>query len=165
MPASSGINKSSNTANEQGRELVITRVFDAPRELVFEAWTDPRRLIEWWGPNGFTNPVCEADARPGGAIRIHMRGPDGTVYPMTGVYKEIVKPERIVFMATPLDNAGHPLFEIENTVTLTAQGDKTALTFRARVVMQTDKAPQYLAGMEMGWTQSLDRLAAYLRKS
>src|ERR1700730_7092158 len=79
------------------RELKITRVFDAPREMVFKAWTDPKLLAQWWGPKGFTNPVCELDVRPGGAIRVHMRGPDGTVYPMTGVYQEVVEPERIVF--------------------------------------------------------------------
>ena len=60
-------------------QLRITRVFDAPREVVFKAWTDPQLLAQWWGPKGFTNPVCELDARPGGAIRVHMRGPDGTV--------------------------------------------------------------------------------------
>src|ERR1700722_3962453 len=71
------------------RELKITRVFDAPREVVFKAWTDPKLLAQWWGPKGFTNPVCELDARPGGAIRVHMRGPDGTVYPMGGMFHEI----------------------------------------------------------------------------
>ena len=57
------------------RELVITRIFDAPREIVFKAWTEPERLKHWWGPKEFTNPVCELDLRPGGAIRIHIRGP------------------------------------------------------------------------------------------
>lgn len=65
-------------------ELVLTRTFDAPRELVFKAWTDAKQLAEWWGPKGFTNPVCDIDVRPGGAIRIDMTGPDGTVYPMGG---------------------------------------------------------------------------------
>jgi len=72
--------------NEE-QELVLTRVFDAPRELVFKAWTDPKHVAQWWGPHGFTNPVCELDLRPGGAILIHMRGPDGVVYPMTGTYQ------------------------------------------------------------------------------
>ena len=64
------------------RELTITRVFDAPRALVFQAWTDAKHLAQWWGPRDFTNPVCEIEARAGGAIRIHMRGPDGVVYKM-----------------------------------------------------------------------------------
>jgi uncharacterized protein YndB with AHSA1/START domain len=61
------------------RELTITRVFDAPRTLVFKACTDPKHVAEWWGPKGFTNPVCEFDARVGGKLRIHMRAPDGTI--------------------------------------------------------------------------------------
>src|SRR5229473_4268217 len=94
------------------RELVITRTFDAPRDLVFKMWTDAKHMAQWWGPHGFTNPVCELDVRPGGAIRIDMRGPDATVYPMTGVYQEIVEPERIVFTSAALDEKGHPMFEV-----------------------------------------------------
>src|SRR5579864_4389397 len=89
-----------------GRVMEMTRVFDAPRKVVFAAWTDPKQMAQWWGPTGFTTPVCELDVRPGGAIRIDMRAPDGTIYPMTGVYKEIVPPERIVFTAVALDKDG-----------------------------------------------------------
>ena len=84
------------TKEVTGQELVITRILDAPRELVFNVWTDPKHLAQWWGPRGFTNPVCEVDPHPGGAIRIHMRGPNGAVHPMTGVYQEVVRPERLV---------------------------------------------------------------------
>ncbi|MGH6973974.1 MAG: SRPBCC domain-containing protein [Stellaceae bacterium] len=140
-------------------DLVITRVYDAPRELVFSLWTDPKHLAEWWGPRGFTNPVCEADARPGGAMRIHMRAPEGTVYPMTGVFREVVAPERLVFASGALDGNGKPLFEVLTVVTFEDQGGKTRLTLRATVIMQTDAAAPYLAGMDQGWNQSLDRLA------
>src|SRR5579862_8930953 len=88
------------------REVTITRTFAAPRALVFKAWTDPQHLAQWWGPKGFTNPVCEFDARVGGALRIHMRGPDGTIYPMEGVIRELVTPERLVFSAAATDTAG-----------------------------------------------------------
>ena len=71
--------------NTEDREIVLTRVFDAPRELVFKVWTNPKHVALWWGPHGFSNPFCELDLRPGGAILIHMRGPDGIVYSMTGV--------------------------------------------------------------------------------
>jgi len=98
--------KNNSTAQPAERELFITRTFDAPRRLVFQAWTDPKQLAQWWGPHGFTNPICELDVRPGGAIRIHMRGPDGAVYPMTGVYREIVAPERLVFTSAALDEKG-----------------------------------------------------------
>jgi uncharacterized protein YndB with AHSA1/START domain len=76
------------------RELTLVRTFSAPRALVFEVWTDPKHLAQWWGPQGFTNPVCEFDPRVGGAFRIHMRGPDGVTYPMKGIIQEIVPPER-----------------------------------------------------------------------
>src|SRR5687768_2336267 len=80
-------------------EVVLTRLFDAPRALVFKVWTEPRHLAQWWGPRDFTNPVCELDVRVGGSILIHMRAPDGRVYPMTGTFREIVAPERLVFTA------------------------------------------------------------------
>jgi uncharacterized protein YndB with AHSA1/START domain len=149
---------------KEGHELVLTRVLDAPRELVFTAWTDPKRVAEWWGPRGFTNPVCELDVRPGGAILIHMRGPDGTVYPMTGVYQEVVEPERIVFTSAALDAAGNPMFELLTTVTFAEQGGKTKQILRARVIESTAQAAPYLAGMEAGWTQSLERLVSYVTK-
>ena len=148
-------------ANE-GQELVLTRVFDAPRELVFKAWTDPKRVAQWWGPRGFSNPVCELDLRPGGAIRIHMRGPDGTVYPMTGVYQEVVEPERIVFTSAALDDKGNPMFEVSTTVNFAEQDGKTKQILRARVIKSTAQAAPYIAGMEAGWTQSLERLAAHV---
>src|SRR5216684_3873158 len=144
------------------KELALTRVFDAPRELVFKVWTDPKQVAQWWGPRGFTNPVGELDSRPGGAIRIHMRGPDGTVYPMTGVFQEIVEPERLIFTSAALDEKGHPLFEVLNTVTFAEQGGKTTLTLQARVVQSTAAAAPYLEGMEAGWTQSLERLEVYV---
>lgn len=141
------------------RDVIVTRVFDAPRALVFEMWTDPKRMARWWGPSGFTNPVCELDVRPGGAIRIHMRAPDGTVYPMTGSFREIVEPERIVFTAVAQDHAGNPLLEVLTTATFAHQAGKTELTVDARAVGLAPVAPQMLAGMETGWTQSLERLA------
>ena len=151
-------------ANEE-QELVLTRVFDAPRERVFKVWTDPKHVAQWWGPHGFTNPVCELDARPGGAIRIHMRGPNGIVYPMTGVYQEVVEPERLVFVSSALDADGNPMFDILTTVTFSEQNGKTKQTLRARVIKKTAQAAPYLAGMEQGWTQSLERLNAYLVKA
>jgi uncharacterized protein YndB with AHSA1/START domain len=144
------------------RELVLTRVFDAPRELVFRTWTEPKQVAEWWGPKGCTNPRCELDVRPGGAIRIDMRGPDGTVYPMTGVYKEIVEPERIVFTAWAVGPDGRNLFEVLTTVTLTEQSGRTTLRMEARVVESRPEAAPSIAGMRPGWEQSLDRLAEYL---
>jgi uncharacterized protein YndB with AHSA1/START domain len=143
-------------------DLVMTRVFDAPRELVFKVWTETQHVAQWWGPKRFTNPVCEMDVRVGGAIRIHMRAPDGVVYPMTGVFQEIVVPERLVFVSSALDDKGNSMFDVLSTVTFADERGKTALTLQLRVIKATAQAPQYLKGMEMGWTQSLDRLGQHL---
>ena len=142
------------------RELIITRILDAPREPVFRAWTDPAHLARWWGPKGFTNPVCEADVRPGGALRIVMRGPDGSEYPMKGVFQEVVSPERLVFTNIAVDADGKHLLEGVTQVTLAEQSDKTKLTVNTRAVAVVDHAVEYLKGMEAGWTQSLERLEA-----
>jgi uncharacterized protein YndB with AHSA1/START domain len=147
------------------REIVITRIFDAPRELVFKAWIDPKHVARWWGPQGFTNPVCELDARPGGAIHIHMRGPDGVVYPMKGVFREVVEPERLVFTTSAFeDEEGQPQLEGLTTVTFVEHEGKTKLTLHA-VARGTPEAAAALAGMEEGWSQSLDKLAGHLAKA
>jgi uncharacterized protein YndB with AHSA1/START domain len=146
------------------RELTITRVFDAPRALVFKAWTDAAQLAQWWGPQGFSNPVCEIDARVGGAIRIHMRSPDGSVYPMKGEIREIVPPERLVFTNIAVDEAGNHLLEGLTTVTFADEGGKTKLTLHTRAGAVAEKAIMYLQGMEMGWTQSIDKLQAYITR-
>jgi uncharacterized protein YndB with AHSA1/START domain len=145
------------------RPLVITRVFDAPPDVVFKMWTNPKHVAQWWGPHGFTNPRCELEVRPGGAIRIDMRGPDGTVYPMTGAYREIVEPERLVFTSAALDEKANPLFELLTTVTFAEEAGKTVVKVQARVVKTTASAAQYLEGMQAGWTQSLERLASHLK--
>lgn len=151
---------SSVPAHLAGRELVITRTFDAPRRTVFRAWTEPKHMAQWWGPKGFTNPVCELDARPGGKIRIHMRAPDGTVYPMTGVFHEVVEPERLVFTSKAHeDETGYAPLETHNTVTFAERGGKTVLTLKTLVVKAALEMAQALAGMEEGWNQSLDRLS------
>jgi uncharacterized protein YndB with AHSA1/START domain len=148
------------------RDLALTRTFDAPRSLVFEAWTDPKHLARWWGPHGFTNPLCEVDVRPGGGIRIDMVGPDGTVYPMKGVFHEVVEPERLVFTSSALeDEQGHPRLEVHNTITFAEHDGKTTLTVKAVVVKATPEAATALSGMEVGWTQSLERLEAELAKA
>ncbi len=143
------------------REVIITRTFDAPRELVWQAWTDPKHMAQWWGPKEFTNPVCELDVRPGGAIRIDMTGPDGVVYPLTGVFHEVIPPERLVMTTSAfLDEVGTPGLEVRNTIMFIALDNKTKLTLHAVVVKAVPEVAGALAGMEEGWNQSLDRFAA-----
>ncbi len=148
---------------EPQREITITRLFDAPRELVFNAWTDPKHVAQWWGPKGFSNPVCEMDVRPGGAILIHMASPDGTVIPGRGFFKEIVPPERIVMTSGAFEDAeGNQELEVLNTITFEEENGKTRLTLHAVVLRATPAVEGSLAGMEAGWNQSLDKLAASL---
>ena len=149
---------------QQKKELKITRILNAPRELVFEAWTNPKHLAEWWGPSGFTNPVCKADAKNGGKIYIEMTAPDGTVYPMNGTFKEIIKPEKIVFISGALDKNGNTIFEVLNTVTFANENGKTKLTLHAVVDDINDEAKPYIDGMNQGWSQSIDRLEAFVTK-
>lgn len=144
------------------REITLTRVYDAPRALVFKAWTDPELIARWWGPKMFTNPVCEVDARPGGRLRIVMRAPDGNDYPMRGVFKEVVAPERLVFTNIAVDAQDQPIIEGLTTVLFAEEGGKTRVTVQTRGTAKVDYARQYLQGMEMGWSQSLEKLAELL---
>jgi uncharacterized protein YndB with AHSA1/START domain len=148
------------------RVLEISRLFNAPRELVYAAWTDPKQLAQWWGPKGFTNPRCEVDVRPGGKIHIDMRAPDGVVYPMAGAFREVIPPEKLVFTSSALDADGNPIFVNLNTVSFDDFGDgRTMLTVRAQVIEQTAEAAQYLKGMNLGWSLTIDRLEAFVNAS
>jgi uncharacterized protein YndB with AHSA1/START domain len=155
---------SSSATTQATQELRLMRILGAPRALVFKVWTDPQHVARWWGPRGFTNPVCDFDARVGGLIRIDMRGPNGTIYPMKGIFHEIVEPERLVFTSTALeDERGKPLFEILNTITFEDLGGITKVTLHAPLMTKDFKlTPQVaaaLSGMEQGWSESLYRLA------
>jgi uncharacterized protein YndB with AHSA1/START domain len=140
------------------RELTLIRIFDAPRDLVFEAWTNPKYLAKWWGPDGFTNPRCEFDARPGGRIHIDMQAPYGVTYPMTGTVDDVAPPSRLVFTAVAEDHDGNALLESRTTVTFEALGEKTKVTVHASAVGFVPIAAEMLKGMEPGWTQSLEKL-------
>jgi uncharacterized protein YndB with AHSA1/START domain len=148
--------------NEVPTELHLKRFFAAPRQLVFDAWTKPEMLREWWGPKNFTNPRCEFDARSGGAIRIDMRAPDGTIYPMSGKVVEFYPPYRFHFTASALDAEGSALFENWNSVFFEEVEGGTQVTLDVHVMTMTDVAPQYLKGMRQGWSMSLDKLTDLL---
>jgi uncharacterized protein YndB with AHSA1/START domain len=145
--------------------VTLTRVFDAPRALVWKAWTDPAMMAQWFGPRGFTNPVCELDVRVGGSLRIVMRGPDGNDYPMKGVFREVLKPERLVFTTVAIDNDGNHLLEGETTVIFAEKNGKTTLTLKTHATGLVPVAPKMLAGMEAGWTQSIDKLEELVPRS
>lgn len=143
------------------REIVITRVLNAPRDLVWKAWTDPRHVVHWWGPTGFTNTLHEMDVRPGGVWRHVMHGPDGTDYPNKVVYLEVVKPERLVYSHGD-DVEGHAC-QFHVTVTFAKQqGGKTKVTLRMlfETAAQRDETVKF--GAVEGGNQTLDRLEAYV---
>jgi uncharacterized protein YndB with AHSA1/START domain len=149
------------TANREAR---IVRTFDAPRALVWKCWVDPKHMAQWWGPKSFTNPTCEVDARPGGRIWIIMHGPKGSPYdrdfPMSGTFHEVVEPERLVFTAVAEDPDGTVLLTSHTIVTFEDQpGGRTRVTVEAHAVGLAEVAPQMLAGMDQGWSQSLEKLA------
>jgi uncharacterized protein YndB with AHSA1/START domain len=147
------------------QEVNITRIFDAPRELVFKMWTDPDLVEKWWGPKDFTNPVCKLDARVGGSIRIVMQGPDGTKYPTGGFFKEFVEPEKLVFISIKEDDDGNAELEVRNTVTFTETNGKTTMIMNAEVVMETPAACGSVDGMNVGWNQSIDRLTDLIQNT
>jgi len=138
------------------RVLILTRLLEAPRELVFKVWTQPGHLARWWGPNNFTLPHCEMDFRPGGAYRFCMRAPDGSDHWVWGVYREIVEPERLVFTWEGQDEAGLRS-GLNNlvTVTFTEQGKRTHLTLHHATFQTVADRDDHRGG----WTECLDRLA------
>ena len=136
----------------------IVRVFDAPRALVWQAWTDPKMLAQWFGPRGFTASVPELDVRVGGAIaHRHARTGRQRLSDERRVHRG-ESAERLVFTNIPIDKDGNHLLEGETTITLTEQGGKTTMTMTSHMVGLVPIAPQMLAGMEAGWTQSIDKL-------
>jgi uncharacterized protein YndB with AHSA1/START domain len=146
-----------------GQELTLVRIYNAPRTLVFKVWTDPKHIAQWWGPHAYTNPVCELDPRPGGAILIHMQGPGQPPNPMTGTFREIREPELLVFISEALpDASGEPQLQVLNTVTFEDLNGKTKLTLRVKVLKANAAMAGPLQGMEQGWAETLERLGDFL---
>jgi uncharacterized protein YndB with AHSA1/START domain len=143
---------------ERERELVITRILDAPRHRVFQAWTEPDRVARWWGPQGFVTTYWDMDIRPGGTFRVCMRSPEGAEHWKQGVYREVVEPERLVFTFAWEDGADKPGHQTIVTVTFAEQGDKTELTLH-QAVFETVAARD---DHRRGWTSTLQRFAVYL---
>ncbi len=156
-----------NTGSEQER-MVVTRVFDAPRELVWKAWTDPQYVMQWWGPKGFTSPVCKMDFRVGGKFLCCMRTPDGQDFWNGGEYHEIVQFEKIVSSMYFSDAEGKKVEAAEygieheaiedayDVVTFEDFGDgQTKLTFIGNETAEDAKA----SGQAEGWMQILDKMA------
>jgi uncharacterized protein YndB with AHSA1/START domain len=142
------------------RELVLTRLIDAPREKLFRAWTEPELMKQWFTPRPWTTPVIEVDLRPGGSNLIVMRGPDGTEFPNRGVYLEIVKNERLVFTDAYIkawEPSEKPFFT--GIITFEDEGGKTRYTARAVHWTVADREAHEKMGFHEGWGLCADQLA------
>ncbi len=150
------------TSDEQLPSHTFVRTLNAPRELVFRMWTDPKHFAKWFGPDHFTNPLCEMDIQVGGKIAVDMKSPDGEVFPNRGEFVEIDPPRRLVFTLSVMDHSGNSLLTTLNSITLEENGGKTTMTVNARVVRVVPEAIPFTEGMKEGWTQTLDRFQSHL---
>lgn len=170
--------RSNPTADSAENEFVLTRVFDAPRETVWKAFTEPERLEQWWGPRGFTTRVLKLELRPGGVFLYSQLTPDGREMFGKWVYREIVAPERLVVVNSFCDAnenlVRHPLspswpLELLSTSTLTENNGRTSLTIRAVPINASESELKTFAeakkSMDEGFTGTLNQLAEYLAKA
>jgi uncharacterized protein YndB with AHSA1/START domain len=139
-------------------ELTVTRVIDAPRALVFKAWTQQEHAARWWGPQGFTTLSCQMDVRPGGSFRNVTRSPAGSIHTKRGVYRDVTYPERLIFTFAWEDAAGHPTHETLVTVTFEDLGARTRLTLHQTFFESEGMRDEHVAG----WTSCLQRFADYM---
>jgi uncharacterized protein YndB with AHSA1/START domain len=162
--------RSSSEGQSAKPELVITRIFDAPRELVWQAWTDPTQIVKWWGPKNFTAPVAKIDLRVGGEYHTCMRSPEGQDYWTTGIYREIVPPERLVCTDSFADAEGNVVpgsyygmgedFPLEMLVTITFED----VAGKTKMTLKHVGLPESMSDMTgTGWNESFDKLADSLK--
>ena len=152
----------------ENTELSCSRTFDAPRALVWKAWTDSKHIEQWWGPNGFTGKSCTLDLRAGGLFDLTLCAPDGTSYPCRGMFHEIVEPERIVYDGETAE--GHPCGaglppNSRVTVTFTEHNRQTTLTLHTRFMSVAQREAATQAGYRQGWEDSLQRLTVLFRSN
>lgn len=151
------------TTNTEDRELVSTRLLDAPRELVYKVWTTPEHIVQWWGPNGFTNTIKEMDVTPGGTWRFTMHSADGTDFLNKVVYEEVIENEKLVYVHSGEGEHDDAAFHV--TVTFEEEGDKTKLTMRmvfATAEQRNEVVEKY--GALEGQTQTMNKLEVYLKR-
>lgn len=166
MTKSESVNQE--TENQNKSELTIMRIIDAPRELVWKAWTEPDCMMRWWGPKGFTSPVCKIDPRVGGEYLNLMRSPEGKDFWSVGVFREIVMPERLVMTDSFADKHGNIVkathyglsqgFPLEMLITaiLEEHEGKTKLTIKHSGIDSISDKDR--GDMQQGWNESLDKL-------
>ncbi|GAB4182336.1 MAG: SRPBCC domain-containing protein [Coleofasciculaceae cyanobacterium] len=150
--------KDTETIATSERELTITRVFNAPRSLVFKVWTQPEHFSRWLGPKDFTTIGCQMNVQVGGMYRACIRSPEGNDHWMQGVYREITEPERLVFTFAWEDENNQPKHETLVTVTFEEHDNKTLMTFQQAIFESIESRDSH----NTGWSECFDRLATYL---
>lgn len=146
-------------------DILFTRIFNAPRTLVWKAYSQAEHLKNWWGPEGWTLPVCELDFKPGGKWVYAMQSPDGEMSHGGATYQEIVEPERIVYVDYFTDDKGNPLPDFPEahiTITFTESDGKTIMSCLTRYNTREERDAVLQMGVEQGFTETLDRLVKYL---
>ena len=158
---------------ENIKEVILERIYDAPRELVWKAWTDPKMIMQWWGPDNVSTPECEIDLRVGGKIYIVMEageamGPyKGAKWPMLGTFTAVEPNEHLAYTVQAWTDGDKEATTIDQTTEITMAeeaGDKTKVTVKAVISKTGPKAGMAVQGMQMGFTQQLGKLAAFLAK-
>lgn len=158
------MNQQTTTEEQHVKELTMTRTFNAKRELVFNMWTKPELFSKWYGPKGFTIPVCDIDLRPGGEFQVEMKAPNGKSYPHKGIYHEVTPPEKLVFsLPSHFDDNGQPQVEMLNSVIFTEEDGKTTINFQITEV-KTIPGVVPLKGLDFAWGQSFDKLGEVIEK-
>lgn len=148
------------TVQADERVLRITRVFNAPRDLVYRVWTEPEHLTHWWGPKDFVVRSYDLDVRPGGRWHACIESPKGEVYRHEGVYGEVTPPERLVFSHAWVYEDGRRSIETEVTVTFVDLGNRTEVRFEQGVFDTAENCRNHFGG----WSECLDNLTAYLAR-
>ena len=144
-------------------DAIFSKTYDSTREELFSAWTDEVQVAEWWGPFGFTNPLCLWNARQGGTIYIEMMAPDGMIFPLKGFFHEVVAPEQLIFVTGAFeDENGNVQVEVLSSVIFTPAMGRTRITVEATVMKSSPSVYCFLNTMHEGWKQSLDKLETFL---
>ena len=144
--------------------LHLTRTFKAPRQAVWDAWTQPEQFKQWYMPAPYSVPNCEFDVRVGGLLKVDTQGPDGVIMPLSGEFKVVDEPSKLVLTNSPLDGNGNKLFEIQHTIALSETDGQTTLKITSEILSAGEHADQFLGGMKPGLEQAFEQLAELLSR-
>lgn len=145
------------------KEITLKRIFEIDREILFDMWTKPEHVSKWFGPKNFDVADCTINLKPNGEFLINMKSPEGKIYPSTGIFREFIRPEKLVFsLVSHFDDNGNPQMEMLNTLTFS---EKNGLTTMVMIIKEVKSPPEIipLKGLDIAWNQSFDKLVAVLK--